>query len=167
MGKELKGILGEILIVIFIIVISIILFPNLSEEKLKKTEAIMSYVNNLSINVINKEDYFLFPMTDEYAITNLKRNTIEIKNNDNTKKEYILFLKVNKNYTNDINSLNFMFNDNIINFDKVYSYDDDIYVYYQVYNNSIKDDDYIDYIYWIKSDNEMTNINFTYSFEIV
>lgn len=167
MEKEVRGLLLEIVALVFIIIITIIVWPNLKEEHLKKTEVVMNYVNNLSIKTVNKEEYYLFPMTDEYAIDNLRRNTIEIKNNDSVNKEYILFLKIDKNYIDNINSLKFMFNNNIIDFNDVYSYEDDNYVYYQVYNNNVKNNDYVDYIYWIKSDNENMNINFKYSFEIV
>ena len=167
MEKEVRGLLLEIVALVFIIIITIIVWPNLKEEHLKKTEVVMNYVNNLSIKTVNKEDYYLFPMTDEYAIDNLRRNTIEIKNNDNVNKEYILFLKIDKNYIDNINLLKFMFNNNIIDFNDAYSYEDDNYVYYQVYNNNVKNNDYVDYIYWIKSDNENMNINFKYSFEIV
>lgn len=167
MEKEVRGLLLEIVAFTFIIIINIIVWTNLKEEHLKKTEVVMNYVNNLSIKTVNKEDYYLFPMTDEYAIDNLRRNTIEIKNNDNVNKEYILFLKIDKNYIDNINSLKFMFNNNIIDFNDAYSYEDDNYVYYQVYNNKVKNNDYVDYIYWIKSDNENMNINFKYSFEIV
>lgn len=167
MEKEVRGLLLEIVALTFIIIITIIVWPNLKEEHLKKTEVVMNYVNNLSIKTVNKEDYYLFPMTDEYAIDNLRRNTIEIKNNDNVGKEYILFLKIDKNYIDNINLLKFMFNNNIIDFNDAYSYEDDNYVYYQVYNNNVKNNDYVDYIYWIKSDNENMNINFKYSFEIV
>ena len=167
MEKEVRGLLLEIVALVFIIIITIIVWPNLKEEHLKKTEVVMNYVNNLSIKTVNKEDYYLFPMTDEYAIDNLRRNTIEIKNNDNVNKEYILFLKIDKDCIDNINSLKFMFNNNIIDFNDVYSYEDGNYVYYQVYNNDVKDNDYVDYIYWIKSDNENMNINFKYSFEIV
>lgn len=167
MEKEIRGLLLEIVALTFIIIITIIVCPNLKEEHLKETEVVMNYVNNLSIKTVNQEDYYLFPMTDEYAIDNLRRNTIEIKNNDNVNKEYILFLKIDKNYIDNINLLKFMFNNNIIDFNDAYSYEDDNYVYYQVYNNNVKNNDYVDYIYWIKSDNENMNINFKYSFEIV
>lgn len=167
MEKEVRGLLLEIVALTFIIIITIIVCPNLKKEHLKETEVVMNYVNNLSIKTVNQEDYYLFPMTDEYAIDNLRRNTIEIKNNDNVNKEYILFLKIDKNYIDNINSLKFMFNNNIIDFNDAYSYEDDNYVYYQVYNNNVKNNDYVDYIYWIKSDNENMNINFKYSFEIV
>ena len=167
MEKEVRGLLLEIVALTFIIIITIIVCPNLKKEHLKETEVVMNYVNNLSIKTVNQEYYYLFPMTDEYAIDNLRRNTIEIKNNDNVNKEYILFLKIDKNYIDNINSLKFMFNNNIIDFNDAYSYEDDNYVYYQVYNNNVKNNDYVDYIYWIKSDNENMNINFKYSFEIV
>ena len=70
MDKEVKGLLYEIVVLCFIIIISLIIWPNLKEEHLKNTEAVMSYVSNLSIDIVNKEEYYLFPMTDEYAITN-------------------------------------------------------------------------------------------------
>lgn len=70
MDKEVKGLLYEIVVLCFIIIISLIIWPNLKEEHLKKTEAVMSYVSNLSIDFVNIEEYYLFPMTDEYAITN-------------------------------------------------------------------------------------------------
>ena len=147
MVKEVKGLLLEIFILSFIIVMSILLCPNLKEEHLKKTEAVMSYVSNLSINVVNRNEYYLFPMTDEYAIDNLEKNTIKVSNYNDDNKEYSLYLKVDKNSTTDINSLNFMFNDKIIDFNEIYSYEDENYIYYQVYHNNVRKCDYIDYIF--------------------
>ena len=123
----------------------------------------MSYVSNLSIDFVNKEEYYLFPMTDEYAITNLKKNTVKVTNYNNSYRQYSLYLKVDKSSTTDIDSLKFMFNDKIIDFNEIYSYEDETYIYYQVYNNNIKDIDYIDYIYWLNSESKITNVNFTYS----
>ena len=167
MVKEVKGLLLEIFILSFIIVMSILLCSNLKEEHLKKTEAVMSYVSNLSINVVNRNEYYLFPMTDEYAIENLEKNTIKVSNYNDDNKEYSLYLKVDKNSTTDINSLNFMFNDKIIDFNEIYSYEDENYIYYQVYHNNVRKCDYIDYIFWLKEDSKITNINFIYSFEVI
>ena len=130
MNKEVMGLLYEIMALSFIIIINLIIWPNLKEEHLKKTEAVMSYVSNLSIDVVNKEEYYLFSMTDEYAINNLKKNTIKVTNYNNNYKEYSLYLKVDKSSTTDINSLKFMFNNEIIDFNEIYSYDDENYVYY-------------------------------------
>lgn len=167
MNKEVKGLLYEIVTLCFIIIINLIIWPNLKEEHLKKTEAVMSYVSNLSIDIVNKEEYYLFPMTDEYAITNLKKNTIKVTNYNNSYKQYSLYLKVDKSSTTDIESLKFMFNNVIIDFNEIYFYEDENYIYYQVYNNNIKDIDYIDYIFWLNSDSQLTNVNFTYSLQVI
>ena len=167
MKKEVKGLLVEIIVLSFIIIINIIIWPNLKEEHLKKTEAVMSYVSNISIDFVNKEEYYLFPMTDEYATTNLRRNIIKITNYDDDYREYSLYLKLDKISITDIHSLKFMFNNKVIDFSEIYSYEDEDYVYYQVYNNNIKDFDYIEYIYWLDSDNTITNVNFVYSLEVI
>lgn len=167
MNKEVKGLLYEIMVLSFIIIINLIMWPNLKEEYLKKTEAVMSYISNLSIDIVNKEEYYLFPMTDEYAIDNLEKNTIKVSNYNNSYRQYSLYLKVDKSSTTDKDSLKFMFNDKIIDFNEIYSYEDENYIYYQVYNNNIKDVDYIDYIFWLKEDSEITNFKFIYSFEVI
>ena len=167
MNKEVKGLLYEIMVLSFIIIINLIMWPNLKEEYLKKTEAVMSYISNLSIDIVNKEEYYLFPMTDEYVIDNLEKNTIKVSNYNNSYRQYSLYLKVDKSSTTDKDSLKFMFNDKIIDFNEIYSYEDENYIYYQVYNNNIKDVDYIDYIFWLKEDSEITNFKFIYSFEVI
>lgn len=167
MFKEVKGLLFEISILSFIIVMSILLCPNLKEEHLKKTEAVMSYVSDLSINVVNRKEYYLFPMTDEYAINNLEKSTIKVSNYNDDNKQYSLYLKVDKNSTINVDKLNFMFNDKIIDFNETYSHQDENYVYYQVYQNNVREYDYIDYIFWLKEDSEITNVNFIYSFEVI
>ena len=167
MNKEVRGLLYEIMVLSFIIIINLIMWPNLKEEYLKKTEAVMSYISNLSIDIVNKEEYYLFPMTDEYVIDNLEKNTIKVSNYNNSYRQYSLYLKVDKSSTTDKDSLKFMFNDKIIDFNEIYSYEDENYIYYQVYNNNIKDVDYIDYIFWLKEDSEITNFKFIYSFEVI
>ena len=167
MNKEIKGLLFEISVLSFIIIINIIIWPSLKEEHLKKTDAVMSYVSNLSIDFVNNEEYYLFPMTDEYAINNLKKNTIKVTNYNNNYREYSLYLKEDKSSTINIDSLTFMFNDKIVDFNEIYSYEDENYIYYKVYNNNIKNIEYVDYVFWLKSDSEITNVNFIYSFEVI
>lgn len=167
MNKEIKGLLIEIIILSFIIVINVIFWPNLREEHLKKTEAMMGYISNLSIDIISDEENYLLPMSDEYAINNLKRNIIEIKNYDNNFKNYTLYLRIDKDYTIDIKKVNFMFNNKIINLENTYFHENNNYVYYNVYNGNIKDKEYIKYICWLKKDSVINSNNFNYSFEVM
>ena len=52
MEKEVRGLLLEIVALTFIIIITIIVWPNLKEEHLKKTEVVMNYANKVTVLLI-------------------------------------------------------------------------------------------------------------------
>jgi len=167
MNKEIRGILCEIIFVCTIMVTSIIVCPMLVEANMKETQNIMKYANNLTINIKENNNYYLYPMTDEYAQNNLETNVIEIVNLDKKEKEYNLYLKVDKSSTMNIDNLKFSFNGNINKLNELYEYEDDNYTYYKVFDNKIENKDYINYIFWLDADSKMNSTNLIYNFEII
>jgi len=148
-------------------VISSIICPILVEANMKETENIMKYANNLTMSIKESDNYYLYPMTDEYAQNNLENNVIEIVNLDKKEKEYNLYLKVDKSSTMNIDSLKFSFNGNITKLNDLYEYEDDNYNYYKINDNKIENKDYINYIFWLDADSTMNYSSLIYKFEII
>ena len=81
--------------------------------------------------------------------------------------EKILFNKSCGTKYRDVEDIIKIIKDISSDFNEIYFYEDENYIYYQVYNNNIKDIDYVEYIYWLNSDSQLTNVNFTYYLEVI
>ena len=169
MNKQINGLIIEIFFFSLIVIGYILTFPNLKEDNLKKTEAILAYSNKLTINTLEENNYDLFPMTDEYAINNLKVNTLKIDNVSSKGVNCELLLKVSKNSTLDIGNLKIKIDDKIDYISNAFSYEDGEYYYYLLNTKMIDGNDYniVSYIIWLSSDTKNVNGSLTYAFEVI
>ena len=168
MNKIIKGLIIEIFFFSLVIVGSIFTFPNLKEENLKKTEAILAYSNKLSINKVDENNYNLFPMTDEYAINNLKYNTLKVTNMVNKDIDYELFLVIDKKSTLNVENIRIKVDDKIDYISNTLSYEDEDCFYYLLSTKKINNNSYnmINYIIWLDDKTQNVNGNLNYAFEV-
>ena len=54
-------------VIAFLVLYVVIIMPILIEDKVKKEKEILKYVDNMTVNITENNNYNLYPMTDEYA----------------------------------------------------------------------------------------------------
>jgi len=167
MNKEMKSLIMEIFFFTFIIVISIPIWSSLNEDNLNKTEAMLSYSSNLTIDKIVDNNYNLYPMTDSYAIDNLDNNVLRISNVSNKKIMYELLFMIDNKSTLSIDNFKMKVNDKILSIKDNYLYCDDTYCYYLLDTFEIDKNNYnnIDYMLWLGEKTANINGTLTYAFE--
>lgn len=84
----------------------------------------LSYTN---MNIENPIGYSMFPMSDDFAMQNLKPCTISVFNGTYTPEYYILVLKIDKNSTLDFTYLNIGVNQEVFSLNELNRKDDNDY----------------------------------------
>lgn len=158
--------------IIFISLFLVIFVPILKNNSIKLTMAANNMISIGSIELTetySSSDTFL-PMTDEFAIKNGDKTILNLKNKSSILKNYTLLLRVEKNSTLNIEYFNYSINNSVYNFKEKIDIADEHYNYYEIYNNSLSENESrdIEFYMWLKSTtgNEAMNKNLTYSFII-
>lgn len=155
-------------VIAFLVLYVVIIMPILIEDKVKKEKEILKYVDNMTVNITENNNYNLYPMTDEYAEKNLFSNTLVINNNSNKNKEYQLILKVSKSSTIKLENLKFKVSNKLFRLDE-FSYEDNKYYYYEVFREKLSKNNHTDINYklWLDEKTEiLTGNDLVYSFEV-
>lgn len=169
MNKEIKFLIGEIIIITFLSVMTLLFLNKTINNKDKIINNYYTYAEkNITIEEKTKYNYNLYPMTDNYAINNLKDSTFII-NNIGNKTNYELLLVIDKNSTLNTENIKFKVNDKVINLNN-YNYQDDHNLYYYIEKSTLKEREYksITYKLWLdENTNIITGNNINYHFELI
>lgn len=166
-SKEIKTLIRKIILTtIFTIVITVI-WSNISNTKAMQTKNYLAINNALTVTHNINNDY-LYPMQDKEAITKLTKNIITVKNNNNTKTNYSLLLRIEKSSTLDLNVLKYEFNGEIGTLNNLYK-EDTLYYYYNLSDLNINENGTSEstFIMWINEDAANIAQNKTLSYKII
>lgn len=169
MNKEIRILIGEIITVFLLCTSVIVYFNNKIEQKLTIDNDYYAYaLTNLNIEEKENYKYNFYPMTDEYAIANLK-DSIFVINNYGVTTNYQLIFVVSKDSTINIENMKLRINDKIITLNN-YDYEDEFNFYYNIEKGVIDKMDSIDINYrvWLDEKTDILTGNILkYYFEVI
>jgi len=167
MDRDVSKMLGKICFDIIFLLVVILVFTFLSKDTVNAREELISYQEELSINVISRgNSKYLFSMSDEEAINYSDSIILEVSNNTNETISYNLVLRMN--IIENLENYKIMILGKIYNLDELEYYEDNEYRYFNLGNYIIgnKEQNFT-FLLWLEEDIiNYNNFNINYSFMI-
>jgi len=167
MDRDVSKMLGKICFDIIFLLVVILVFTFLSKDTVNAREELISYQEELSINVISRgNSKYLFSMSDEEAINYSDSIILEVSNNTNETISYNLVLRMN--IIENLENYKIMILGKIYNLDELEYYEDNEYRYFNLGNYIIgnKEQNFT-FLLWLEEDIiNYNNVNINYSFMI-
>ncbi|MDO5569779.1 MAG: hypothetical protein Q4G04_06765 [bacterium] len=166
LDKEVKKIIKELIFMSIIVVITLMIWPNISAKAEEQNKTLSMYYDNLIIENIDNTSNTLYSVNNN-DISGISPINVVLRNTTKDNREYNLYLKVLKVSTLDINYIN-IFVDDIKNLSSLYSYEDDDALYYLLETSNINKYAYIvkDIKIWLNDSNNVSGKSLNYTFVI-
>jgi hypothetical protein len=126
-----RSLIREIVFTIFAVIISIPVWLNLDVDAIKEAQKYDNY-NYVEYELLNKVDYNLEAVSDDYALRNLETEDLIVYNGSVLEEEYKVLFKISKNSTASIDNLKLSVNQKVNYLKDHESYEDADYYYYVI-----------------------------------
>lgn len=161
MIKSIRGLIIEIIITLFLVVVSYVLCDDLNNRL--SSSSVKN--NSVSVEIIKSNKTMLYPMTDSYARNNVDDTVLNILNYNNDDINCRLLMLIEKEEDLNYNNLKIKVDEDIFSLDKRYLYEDDSYLYFDLAHREIDKNKNISFAMWLdENTNDLSNYNFTYNF---